>query len=256
MLEDVEINLKTLNTLIEIESDALDTFLYDAEFLSTIIDGNVEMYRAIFELLPDKQFRMAILPKLLSHLTWCGEHFNSVEKLAAKYPNKLNALWGIRDTTQCANFLNTIEAYNKYREQTLEMIAPIQLMKHKALFLKNLVIIGEAEEQIIAYGYGNIYKQIIRHLKKLDVFIQEHWQVGSFNLESLKIYSGLDASDESDSVKKNEHLKRLRYFKLPELGARFCYYHIKFSDIRVHFYPDESSNRVFVAYVGKHLPLG
>lgn len=254
-ISELESNLKTLNVLIETESDVLDHFLYDASFWSVVLEDKNELVTAVFTSLQDEQFKRAILPRMLKRLTWCTTPFKDVNDLNANYTDYRNALWGIRFTDCALNHLSSIEQYRNYRNLSIENIGPNQLLLNKTTIFKQLVITKDAERQIIGYGTSDKYKQIISHLKMLNTYICTYWHSGEFSLDSLNSNSGIVASDESDTVKQKEHLRRHRCFNLPKLGTTYCYFHIKFGDIRIHFYPNKKNLKVYIAYIGKHLPL-
>ena len=58
-------------------------------------------------------------------------------------------------------------------------------------------------------------------------------------------------SSESQSVKDNESLKKLRYFTV-ENEKLFFDNHLKFSSHRIYFI--ERDDKIYIGYIGKHLP--
>lgn len=70
---------------------------------------------------------------------------------------------------------------------------------------------------------------------------------------------GMNARTESESVKINPELKKLRMFKLPSGKEEYFYDHIsfssgKYSSGRIHFFPDVENNNCYIGYIGNHLP--
>jgi hypothetical protein len=62
-------------------------------------------------------------------------------------------------------------------------------------------------------------------------------------------------SGESKNVKNNPKLKKERIFFLPNGTKQFFEKHIKLSGgFRLHFYPDETQKKIYIGYVGPHLP--
>ena len=48
--------------------------------------------------------------------------------------------------------------------------------------------------------------------------------------------------------------KQMRLFKLPN-GKTECFeLHIKTGDLRFHFFPDNNSLKIYIGYIGTHLP--
>lgn len=250
-LGELEGNLKTLNILTCV-GDELDHFIIDDTFWETLVDGSLDMTTALFSCLPDKQFRTSVLPKLLSKLQYHQKGYESIEDLNSIFEKMCNALWGIRFIQSNSHCLTNVEDYKVFRKKSICKIVPNDLFKHQKQIFKNIVVTQEAEKQILSYGTGKYYQQIIEHLIITDGFVDDFWQTGSFNLEKLK--QCMDVSDESDSVKHNSKLSSHRYFNLP-IGGVHCFLHIKFGDIRIHFYPNDSNRKIYIAYVGTHLPL-
>lgn len=79
------------------------------------------------------------------------------------------------------------------------------------------------------------------------------------SLAYLKKHSGVDMSDESDSVKNNDKLNRHRNFP-HGTGTKFFGYHLKLlgNKCRVHFIIDKDDEnketKIVIGYIGKHLP--
>lgn len=98
-------------------------------------------------------------------------------------------------------------------------------------------------------------RTFIDNLKKLDEYISRKWgNNATFPIEDFSKFTGVDASDESETTKANPKLKGQRLFSIPDLGSIYCFHHIKISNTyRVHFYADPKTKKAYIAYVGKHL---
>lgn len=65
-----------------------------------------------------------------------------------------------------------------------------------------------------------------------------------------------EVSGESDSVANDPKKKKERMFWLDDGRQVYCESHVKLPDgYRLHFYADASNKRIYVAYLGLHLPL-
>lgn len=65
-----------------------------------------------------------------------------------------------------------------------------------------------------------------------------------------------EVSGESDSVNNDPKKKKERMFWLDDGRQVYCESHVKLPDgYRLHFYADASNKRIYVAYLGLHLPL-
>lgn len=121
--------------------------------------------------------------------------------------------------------------------------------------LRNIVLTKKAYSQfdLLSDDDKNI---VLKDLANLDNYVQNGWTSGDFSINDFSRTTGVDASDESDSTKKDPKKKRYRRFSLPEIGSTFCFLHIKISNTyRIHFYPDKTSKKCHIPYIGKHLPI-
>lgn len=73
---------------------------------------------------------------------------------------------------------------------------------------------------------------------------------------SYVVSEGLSSriSGESESVRTNPSLKRLRQFYLPDGRCELFELHVKLGGIRIHFFPDMISRTIYIGYAGTHLP--
>jgi hypothetical protein len=65
---------------------------------------------------------------------------------------------------------------------------------------------------------------------------------------------GLDVSGESETVRNNPEMRSKREFYLPNAEKKFFENHIKLNGIRIHFYPNTNNKKIYIGYIGKHLP--
>ena len=105
----------------------------------------------------------------------------------------------------------------------------------KEFFPKRLIFCKEVEKQIKSID-RDIFYQAINILRDIET---DKKHIKDFNY-----------SPESQSVKDNESLKKLRYFTI---GSEKNYFdnHIKFSSHRIYFI--EKNNIIYIGYIGKHL---
>lgn len=94
-------------------------------------------------------------------------------------------------------------------------------------------------------------KMIMKRLQILENYFQDY--DGKFQKEKV----GFRCREESETVKKNEKLRRMRVFELPDKSEEFFSWHISFSGNfpgRIHFIPNAKDGVGIIGYVGKHLP--
>ena len=126
------------------------------------------------------------------------------------------------------------------------------LWEKRTIFFPNLTLCGDVKKQLTKVGLQSKYfDQIIDKLKQLNQYAQE-WTTGSYNVLKLKDY-GLDVTGESISTLR-KHSKH-RQFRLPNREKKLFEEHIKTGDLRFHFYPDNDTHKIYVGYIGKHLPI-
>jgi hypothetical protein len=132
-------------------------------------------------------------------------------------------------------------------------------IKRNELF-PNIVFCGKVIEQLNGWSAPmNIFKQVKESLTALNIFC-ENWKNNNYQAYSTDNLrqSGLNrqVSGESETVHNNPELRALREFYLPDGNKKMFENHIKLSEgFRIHFYPEISSKKIFIAYIGKHLRL-
>lgn len=96
---------------------------------------------------------------------------------------------------------------------------------------------------------------ILAIMKKLNQF-QQYFSSCDKTYDAKKL--GMDARTESETVKKNPYLKKMREFRLPNGDEKYFFDHVgftgKYDAGRIHFLPDNQHQRCYIGYIGKHLP--
>ncbi|MCK6513352.1 hypothetical protein L6R29_25765 [Myxococcota bacterium] len=119
-------------------------------------------------------------------------------------------------------------------------------------FFPYLIWSKESEQSISQMGGGKLFGQTVDRLADLNHYAEQR-QAGEFDIQHPTLK---DASDESDSVKNNPHLRSKRRFSAPEGSTYECFWHLKLGNgRRIHFFPLPQKKEIFVGYIGKHLPL-
>lgn len=146
----------------------------------------------------------------------------------------------------------------KTHEPWLQQLQIDSLKKSEELWLKrltffpNLILCDEIERQLQRLGVSKMLLQIIERLKALDTYVSK-WNSGDFNWQDCKKNINCDLSPESPTtISKYGHLRK---FTIPNQGKKLFDLHIKTGDLRFHFYPDNANRKVYIGYIGKHLPL-
>ncbi|NCD33276.1 MAG: hypothetical protein EOL87_07630 [Spartobacteria bacterium] len=104
-----------------------------------------------------------------------------------------------------------------------------------------------------------VFEQVKQSLGVLDAFSHD-WSAGHhacYRTDLLR-EQGLpfEVSGESETVKNNPRLCKLREFWIPRGEKKYFEQHVKMSrGYRLHFYPDDETKNIHIGYVGPHLKL-
>lgn len=99
------------------------------------------------------------------------------------------------------------------------------------------------------------FRMVIADIIKLDKYVERCWYEGGFSINDVRQHTSIDISDESDTVKQNRDLRRERHFAINNrVGSQDCFIHMKVGDTRIYLYPDSEEKKVYIPYVGRHLP--
>lgn len=126
------------------------------------------------------------------------------------------------------------------------------LWEIRAKIFPNLIFCENVKKQLDKdYELFHI-KAVVKRLNVLqDYFSKKH---STFSIDDLSF----NARDESESVKNNTALSKLRFFRIPNGKTLPFYYHMDLGGKygrqgRLHFYPDLKNNVCYIGYIGKHL---
>ena len=120
------------------------------------------------------------------------------------------------------------------------------------IILKNVIVTAEAYKMV--RSVGKAASQIFERLTQLEKYVTEMWKGNSFSEKDVTVRTQLTITDESETTKTNPHYKDKRLFRIPGKDSQYCFLHIKIGDYRFHIYPDCEARKVYVPYIGPHLP--
>ncbi|WP_335982245.1 hypothetical protein [Fusobacterium polymorphum] len=99
-----------------------------------------------------------------------------------------------------------------------------------------------------------ITEEVQKNIDKLPSRILEKAVNIIYNLNcGHKTLNNYTCSDESDSVKDNPHLSKLRHFKFDDGKSYYVFKHIKNLPDGYRMYYKEENNKIFICYIGPHL---
>ncbi|OUD12557.1 hypothetical protein [Thioflexithrix psekupsensis] len=126
-----------------------------------------------------------------------------------------------------------------------------ELWQRRAEFFPHLEFLKQVEQQLELCGLSKHFFQIIERLKKLNNYAEKWKQEGG--AYNNKVIEGLDVTGESVPT-LNKYADE-RTFRLPNGEKKIFEQHIKTGDLRIHFYPDNQTRKIYVGYIGKHLRI-
>lgn len=255
-IQEIENNLKELNNVLTVHCDQYDIFHYDLSLFEVETNEKDKLADVLWGKLPDIQFSRIVLPQILIKLKVLQRNYADLEDFNGEFNNTLNALWGVNFCLDHLCHIFNVNKYNEFRSESLKKIlCKENFKKFQPLICSHLSFTDDVFNSI-AIGSDKVFNQILDRMIEFDKYVKIWCKLKiPFNVKDLNLKTSLTASDESDSVKNDEKKKRERYFILPNIGGQYCYLHIKTGDFRFHFYPDNNTRKVYVAYIGPHLTL-
>lgn len=245
-------NLKELNEIVVGASEG-ETFVY-SEALWNVKMEDEKGFDSLFSSSLDMQFTRMVLPSLFNRIFQTGFCIEDKEDLDIHFPNSCNAFWGVCFTDDAGWNLNSLEKYAAFKMASARKIIKCDTFARWAPYIfSSLYFCEEFTRDITTIRDSSTLEDIIGRLINLNRFA-EQWTNGGFQLEALKQYVGNEVSTESETVVNNPQLSNFRTFQLPSGEYVYFEYHIKLGDTRIYIHCDAHAHRVYVGYVGKHLP--
>jgi hypothetical protein len=246
---ELEENFKTLD-VIHSARRGEEVFLKSDAFWDIKTLDDIYIVEAI-EKFSDRQFvgtTYGLLEQISSIQNFC-----TLNEIDIHCPDEYNAFWGACFKEENKRHINTEEKYHSFKEQKIQDInTGIEIWKRRSLLFKRVELCPEIETQLKSIGYT---EQILERLRMLDKYCQDYWIGGSFSYKDANQRVALNISLESDSTMNDAKKKQMRMFKLPN-GKTECFeLHIKTGDLRFHFFPDNNSLKIYIGYIGAHLPI-
>lgn len=176
---------------------------------------------------------------------WVDHYYLDTELSEANEPR------AVRHFSNSVHLNNHLTWWEECKRDSLQKSA--DLWQRRQEFFPNLEFCAEVENQLKNIGISKALTQIIDRLTTLNKYVSSHWKTGAFNYDDANEQTNLRISPESD--KTLQKFGSLRKFTIPERGKAIFDLHIKAGDLRLHFYPDNNAQKIYIGYIGKHLRI-
>lgn len=200
-----------------------------------------------------KSLRERVLPSILKRFKVINESYMSVTDMNVDYRNTSNAFLCAKTLRPAVSVIVDYSDYIDFKAfMTLQTVGQANFQKCCNIMFKRVIITTDACAMV--RPLGKFIKQVFGQLIVLDEYIQKAWTNGTFNEGNVAANTSLDITDESTTVKQNPSYNQYRRFRIPGIGSKYCFIHIKTGALRFHIYPDNVNRVVYIPYIGKHLP--
>lgn len=252
-LEETEEHLRQLNSIV-VEGGKYAQFNKYKGFLDTPY-GRRKTIKNLFESITDGQLSRKILPFLLQRIASVDTTFVSLDKMEQAYPKKPSAFMGPKFVNKgdSLKYIVNFNDFNIYRDDVIRCtIAGKNLKPYCEMKLTHVVVTEKGFN--MAKSRGSEIRKLFEDMIKLDSYVKEGKWHEKFSAYDFCKDKNVEISDESSSVKEMPKLKEKRHFQIPECGSQYCFLHIKEKNLRIHIYPDNQKRKIYVPYIGNHLP--
>lgn len=196
----------------------------------------------------------SVIAVFLEQLKPSNNYLDTVAKIDANFPGEDNGFLG-GDFSKTAIVLDrqikNNEDYINFNSINLWNVNFRNFWFKREKLFPNLTFCGDVENQILMIGASSYFNQIIDRLKEFNYAVR-NWTTGDFSYREINKSHSLRISPESDRTLARYRNERV--FSLPEGGTECFDLHIKTGDLRFHFYANNSTKKIYVGYIGAHLP--
>ena len=252
-IAEVENSFREIAAMLEDRCN-LDFFCMNSNFLSTKWHKKLQIYNLLYDedSQIDNSIRNKVAPYVLRRIMQSYGPYSNIDNFRQDAgPKKGCYFLGAKFPAQQEYEIKKYTEYISKREKFLkENITPRVCEKYLSCLLRRVVLTKEGLENLI---YAPYFKATVEDLITLEKYISENWNSGRFDLNSVRLHTSLDISDESDTVKNNPKKLLQRNFYITEkLGYKVCLIHIKIGEERVYIYPDNTERKIYIPYIGGH----
>lgn len=249
---DVVNHIQSLSKILS-NADSNDHFLKSADFEKGKYDRWDDIGGFLSSSRVPSAIRTRIWPSIQKRIKVIPMNFMSLISMNQNILHTSNAFLGPKFSSHALGLIINYNQYVHFKTTlTTNNVDGTNFGKSCNILLKNVIVTNDAKNKVKSLGQD--IKSIFMKLLELEDYVRSYWTKGAFSIENVKANTKLDISDESDSVKNDPMLNHYRHFRIPEIGGKDCFIHIKKGGWRFHIYPDDGSRKIYVPYIGPHLP--
>jgi len=261
-VSELEKNLIDLNIVIQKRrGNNVSFFSYDNDFFDVNLSGNLKLANALYSESFNRQVS-STLSKTLLHGHQCAAKINNIAMLQSDIESTIQfdssdknsyALWGKTFTTSNPNYVTDSVHENSFFENTIKSCLDNRTFWNlKEVLFPNLYFVDEIE-RMISIVSGKDFNSVMNDLKMLNDYLNDV-SVNDFSYKKFKEQTMVDISPEDDQTMKQDKYKNMRMFNIPRIGRTCCDLHMKTVNHRTHIYPETENGKMWIAYIGPHLP--
>lgn len=208
-------------------------------------DGK-SVVQVIYEI-PDHSF-FELVKAIENRLLYTTFSFKSPLEMDEKFKESHNAFIGAFYKPEVKTERHIVSAAEKkefIKSHPLDLPVP-DFWECREDFYPHLVFL-KLDEQLITGGtYRNFFEKLFKDLEK---FCAEKWKDGKFQLKLLSESCSYSMSNEGTTVDHNPKMRGQRECTIPGVGKVYAPCHIKSGGLRIYFWPDDNSRKIYITKI-------
>jgi hypothetical protein len=185
---------------------------------------------------------------LLTETYWDTENITIIHETFDEKENIISSSKTIKHGSKTNHLDSHVQYFNDLRRSLISKCSDI--WNNREDLFPNLIFCGKTPKQLNTGISSKYVHQIYDRLLTLNQYL-DSWQTGDFNLTDFVMNNNVDCNYESASTLRLYGDQRR--FKIPHRGSEIFSLHIETGDLRFHFYPESSTKKAYIGYIGSHL---
>jgi hypothetical protein len=184
----------------------------------------------------------------LTNTLWDNDNISITHEYFDEKENITSSLRDIKHCSKTDHVDSHVTYFNDLRRSLISKCS--EIWENREELFPNLIFCEKTRKQLTKGISSKYVHQIYDRLLTLNEYLNS-WQTGDFNLTDFVANNNVDCSHESDCTLRLYGDQRR--FSIPNRGSEIFSLHIKTGDLRFHFYPESSSKKAYIGYIGSHL---